>query len=149
MLGHKRTLIRMVMLASLPLPLFVTVSEPCDPCEVWLEDVATHHDARMANSPLHLAKLNVIVPIVEDKLFAGFEAQYSSRRKTLAEEKTNSYLLSNLTFTLVDAMKNMDLSFGIYNLFNTRYYHPAWGDNELDSIEQNGRSFLFNLRYRF
>jgi iron complex outermembrane receptor protein len=103
----------------------------------------------MSNSPLHLAKLNVIVPVVEDKLFAGFEAQYSSRRKTLAEEKTNNYLLSNLTFTWVDAMKNMDISFGIYNLFNTRYYHPAWGDNELDSIEQNGRSFLLNMRYRF
>jgi len=119
--------------------------------EEWdeAEGVAGHHGARMSNSPLHLAKLNVIVPIVEDKLFAGFEAQYSSRRKTLAEEKTNSYLLSNLTFTWVDAMKNIDISFGIYNLFNTRYYHPAWGDNELDSIEQNGRSFLFNLTYRF
>jgi iron complex outermembrane receptor protein len=120
-----------------------------DPCEPYAEGVTTHHDARMSNSPLHLAKLNVVVPIVEDKLFAGFEAQYSSRRKTLAEEKTNNYLLSNLTFTWIDAMKNMDISFGIYNLFNTRYYHPAWGDNELDSIEQNGRSFLFNMRYRF
>jgi iron complex outermembrane receptor protein len=124
-----------------------------DPCEgEWYDEtdgVITHHDARMANSPLHLAKLNVIFPVVEDKLFAGFEAQYSSRRRTLAEEKSNSYLLSNLTFTWVDAMKNMDISFGIYNLFNTRYYHPAWGDNELDSIEQNGRSFLFNMRYRF
>ncbi len=120
-----------------------------DPCEPVTEGVATHHGARMPNSPLHLAKLNVVVPIVEDKLFAGFEAQYSSRRKTLAEEKTNNYLLSNLTLTWVDAMKNMDISFGIYNLFNTRYYHPAWGDNELDSIEQNGRSFLFNMRYRF
>ena len=120
--------------------------------EEWYDEtdgVTTHHDARMSNSPLHLAKLNVIVPVVKDKLFAGFEAQYSSRRKTLAEEKTNNYLVSNLTFTWVDAMKNMDLSFGIYNVFNSKYFHPAWGDNELDSVEQNGRSFLFNMRYRF
>jgi iron complex outermembrane receptor protein len=130
-------------------PIWNTMVDPCEPGESWAEGVLTHHGARMSNSPLHLAKLNVIVPIVEDKLFAGFEAQYSSRRKTLAEEKTNNYLISNLTFTWVDAMKDMDISFGIYNLFNTRYYHPAWGDNELDSIEQNGRSFLFNMRYRF
>jgi iron complex outermembrane receptor protein len=123
--------------------------DPCDPCESYAEGLETHHGARMLNSPLHLAKLNVIVPIVEDKLFAGFEAQYSSRRRTIDEEKTNNYLLSNLTFTWVEVMKDMDISFGIYNLFNTRYYHPAWGDNELDSVEQNGRSFLFNMRYRF
>jgi iron complex outermembrane receptor protein len=117
--------------------------------------VAGYDSERMVNSPLHLAKLNVIVPVVKDKIFAGFEAQYNSRRKTLyhrvhqTRPKTNDYLLANLTITAVDVMKNMDVSFGIYNLFNTRYYHPAWGDNELDSIEQNGRSFLFNLRYRF
>ena len=130
-------------------PIWEMHEDPEEPGEYYPEGVAGHYDTRMSNSPLHLAKLNVIVPLIEDKLFAGFEAQYSSRRKTLAEEKTNSYLLSNLTFTWVDVMKNMDISFGIYNLFNTRYYHPAWGDNELDSIKQNGRSFLFNLRYRF
>jgi iron complex outermembrane receptor protein len=143
-------------------PVFEEVSDPCDPCDVWLEGIATHDDERMANSPLHLAKLNVIVPLIEDKLFAGFEAQYNSRRNTIYRAewdeddkpfsyklRTNDYILANLTFTLVDVMKNMDLSFGIYNLFNTRYYHPAWGDNELLSVEQNGRSFLLNMRYRF
>jgi len=117
---------------------------------------------RMPNSPLHLAKLNLIVPIVENKVFAGFEAQYNSRRGTTwhwrwndedepiaVKRKTNDYLLANLTITWLDVVKNMDISFGVYNLFNTRYYHPAWGDNELLSIEQNGRSFLFNLTYRF
>jgi len=143
-------------------PIYGWLSDPCDPCDMWREGIASHNDERMANSPLHLAKLNVTVPLIEDKFFAGFEAQYSSRRNTIYssewneddeqiiyKRRTNDYILANLTFTWVDVIKNMDLSFGIYNLFNTRYYHPAWGDNELLSVEQNGRSFLFNLRYRF
>ena len=34
----------------------------------------------LTNSPQHLVKTNVIVPIIEDKLFAGFEGRYTSSR---------------------------------------------------------------------
>jgi iron complex outermembrane receptor protein len=113
---------------------------------------------RMLNSPKHLFKLNLLAPLVKDKVFAGFEVQYDSRRRTIggwndAEEQvrdeTGDSFVANLTLTWLDVIKNMDLSFGVYNLFDESYAHPAWGDNELDTIEQNGRSFLFNLTYRF
>ncbi len=113
---------------------------------------------RMLNSPKHLFKLNLLAPLVKDKVFAGFEVQYDSKRRTIGgwnddeeqvRNETGDSFVANLTLTCVDVIKNMDISFGVYNLFNESYAHPAWGDNELDTIKQNGSSFMFNLRYRF
>ena len=118
-----------------------------------------YNPARMLNSPKHLFKLNLLAPLVKDKVFAGFEVQYDSARRTIggwndAEEQvryeTGDSFVANLTLTFKDIFKkNMDFSFGVYNMFNESYEHPAWGDNELDTIEQNDRWFIFNLKYRF
>lgn len=41
---------------------------------------------RLTNSPQHLIKTNLIVPLIPDKLFAGFEGRYTSSRLTLWPE---------------------------------------------------------------
>lgn len=46
------------------------------------ENDQTNQD--LTNSPQHLVKANVIVPVIGDKLFAGFEGRYTSSRLTLA-----------------------------------------------------------------
>jgi iron complex outermembrane receptor protein len=121
--------------------------------EEWYEErtaVTGHSRKRMYNAPIHLAKLNLLVPVIKDKVIAGFETQLNSRRRTLGGDKTNNYLLANLTVTCRDVFReNMDFSFGVFNIFNTRYRHPAWGDNELDHINQDGRRFIARLTYRF
>ncbi len=117
-----------------------------------------YNSTRMLNSPESLFKLNLLTPLVKDKVFAGLEVQYDSKRRTIggwneAEEQvrdeTDDSIVTNLTITCVDVIKGMDMSFGVYNLFDEKYAHPAWGDNELDTIEQNGRTFMMNLKYRF
>ena len=123
------------------------------------DELLGYNSKRTLNSPKHLFKLNLFAPLVKDKVFAGFEVQYDSRRRTIggwneAEEQvryeTGDSFIANLTLTFKDIFrKDMDFSFGVYNMFNESYEHPAWGDNELDTIEQNGRLFIFNLKYRF
>ena len=52
---------------------------------------------RLVNSPAHLAKLNLSVPVVRDKVFAGLELQYTSRRDTLAGRHADAFWLANFT----------------------------------------------------
>ncbi len=51
----------------------------------------------LTNSPKHLAKLNVIIPILKQKLFAGTEVQYMSKRKTLAGKHEDDFFVTNVT----------------------------------------------------
>jgi iron complex outermembrane receptor protein len=116
--------------------------------EAWQEFVG-YGSGRILNSPSHLFKLNLHAPLVKDKVFAGFETQYVSGRKTILGGKTAGSFVANLTLNLLNITEGMDCSFGIYNLFNESYGEPAWADNELETIQQDSRWFMFNLRYRF
>jgi len=112
----------------------------------------------LPNSPQHMVKGNLIIPLIKDKLFAGLEAQYYSRRSVLSTVPEfdrsrgrflKGYIVTNLTLTWKDVVKNLELAFAVRNLFDEKYYHPAWGDNEMSAIEQDGRTFLLTARYRF
>jgi len=116
--------------------------------EVW-QEFAGYKPGKILNSPSHLFKLNLLAPLVKDKVFAGFETQYTSGRKTILGGKTAGSFVANLTLNFLNITEGMDCSFGIYNLFNQSYVEPAWADNELETIPQDGRWFMFNLRYRF
>jgi hypothetical protein len=41
----------------------------------------------------------------------------------------------------------MDLTLGIRNLFNYRYWDPAGSVQEMESIQQDGRSFFVRLTW--
>ena len=87
------------------------------------EDEAT--GAELSNSPQHLAKLNLIVPLWKDKLFSGFEVQYSSKAKTLADNFAPGYWTANVTLFSQHIVKNLEFSASVYNLFDTKYYYPG------------------------
>jgi iron complex outermembrane receptor protein len=103
----------------------------------------------LVDSPKHLAKLNVIAPIIENQLFAGLEVQYDSKTKTLAGDYADDFTLTNLTLTYVNASKRLEISAGIYNLFDIEYAYPGFGEHTQDTIEQDGRTFRIKLTYRF
>ncbi|MHC4843740.1 MAG: TonB-dependent receptor plug domain-containing protein, partial [Planctomycetota bacterium] len=116
------------------------------------------NNTNLPNSPEHMLKGNLIIPLIENKLFAGIEGQYYSKRKVLSTvsdfdrnrgDHTDGYFITNITLTWQDVVKNFELAFSVRNLFDEEYWHPAWGDNELSAIQQDGRTYILTARYRF
>jgi iron complex outermembrane receptor protein len=112
----------------------------------------------LPDSPEHLVKFNLTVPVIKEKLLAGLEVQYCSRRSTLFTTTTGATLpgtdvsgFSVVNFTLFSQkiVKNLEASASIYNLFNERYADPATRFHLQDQIPQDGRSFRVKLTYRF
>ena len=108
-----------------------------------------HSGASLVNSPRHLAKLNLLLPLLRDRLFLGVEQQYMSSRQTLAGNQTGAVYLSNATLSCRTPLPGMDLSLSVYNLFDEHYADPGAVEHVQDTIAQNGRSFRVKLDYRF
>jgi iron complex outermembrane receptor protein len=113
----------------------------------------------LADSPNHLAKLNVSVPLYKEKIFAGLEVQYVSSRHTqhispisgedVPGRDAAGYGVVNFTLFSQNLVKNLDFSASIYNLLDTSYSDPATRFHHQDLIPQDGRSFRVKLTYRF
>lgn len=102
-----------------------------------------------ANFPKHLAKLNFFAPIIGNRLSAGMEVQYASSQRNLDGTDDGGYALVNATFLSEKIRKNLDLSFGIYNVFDRKYSNPASREHIQSDIEQDGRTFRLKATYRF
>ena len=112
----------------------------------------THNDSterQLTNSPQHLAKANLIVPVVGDKLFAGFEGRYTSSRLTLADHNASPFYILNVSLFSQRIVKGWELSGHINNLMNQKYGYPGSGEHRQDIIDQDGRTFWVKLKYRF
>jgi iron complex outermembrane receptor protein len=103
----------------------------------------------LVNSPQHLGKLSVTVPLLSRRLFASGDAQYESSRKTLQGNETGAHALFNVTLLGRAINKRLDLSTSIYNLLDRTYFTPGSGDLTQDSLEQDGRSFRIKLTWHW
>ncbi len=103
----------------------------------------------LTNSPQHLVKTNLIVPVVGDKLFAGFEGRYTSSRLTLAGNNASPFYILNVSLFSQRIVKGWELSAHINNLVGQKYGYPGSGKHRQDIIDQDGRTFWVKLKYRF
>ncbi len=104
----------------------------------------------LTNAPEHLAKLTIAVPLLRDKIFAGIEEQYTSKRKTVAGDYTRDFYSTNLTLYSQRIMKGFELSASVNNLFDTKYSDPVSTDLlPLDTVRQDGRLYRLKLTYAF
>lgn len=101
------------------------------------------------NSPEHLVKVNLIVPLIHDKVFTGMEVQYTGKRKTLAGKDVEDFFVTNVTIFTQKLLKGLEISGSVYNLFDKKYRDPGSGEHRQDSLEQDGRSFRCKLTYTF
>lgn len=104
---------------------------------------------RLSNSPKHLAKLNLIVPLWRDKVSLGLEEQYTSSRKTIYRDEIGGYAVTNLTLFSHHLVKGLEASASVYNLFDKKYADPVSGAFRQKTIEQDGQLFRFKLTYLF
>ena len=115
--------------------------------QVFVQDGADSQP--LVNSPRQLGKLNVSVPLMEHKLFATMDAQYVSRRATLAQQDVSPYSVANITLLGRALARNLDLSASVYNVFDKRFYDPGAQQHIQDGIEQDGRAFRAKLVWTF
>jgi iron complex outermembrane receptor protein len=101
------------------------------------------------NYPKHLPKINFIAPLIRKKVFASFEGQYVSKRRSFANTEVGGYFVSNATLFVPVAFHGLNLSFSAYNLFNKRYADPGSAGLIETSVPQDGRTFRLKLTYRF
>lgn len=122
------------------------------------EDQATGQG--LDNSPQHLGKLNLSLPLWREKVFAGLEVQAMSSRKTVAGNESGAFCIANFTLFSRELVKGLELSASIYNLFDQRYTHPVSGDFTytgpvsgtpiaLDTVRQDGRQFRIKATWKF
>jgi outer membrane receptor for ferrienterochelin and colicins len=111
-----------------------------------VEDPVTHEI--FSNSPQHLGKLNVIVPVVRQRLFTSLDAQYTSSRQTLAGNTVSRFAVFNVTGLGHALGKRLDVSASVYNLFDKKYFDPGRPEDPEDSIQQDGRNFRVKLTAR-
>ncbi|HYL09884.1 MAG TPA: TonB-dependent receptor [Candidatus Acidoferrales bacterium] len=102
----------------------------------------------LANSPKQLGKVNLSVPVMPRKVFASFEAQYTSVRRTIAQTDLGGFFVMNATLFTRRLKEDFDLSASLYNLFDKRYADSGGVEHVQTSIPQDGRSFRVKLTYR-
>jgi outer membrane receptor for ferrienterochelin and colicins len=110
-------------------------------------DPASHQ--AFGNSPQHLGKLNLSYPVVQQRLFASLDAQYTSPRQTLAGNTVSGFSVFNVTLLGHTLGKHLDLSASVYNIFDKKYFDPGRPEDPEDSIQQDGRNFRIKLTARF
>ena len=103
----------------------------------------------LPNSPQHLGKANLILPLLKQRLFAGLEEQYMSSRLTLLHNRVGGFAVSTVTLLGHAFGNHMDLSASVYNLLDRRYSDPGRPEDPEDAIQQDGRSFRVGLTTRF
>lgn len=106
------------------------------------------HDV-LSNSPTHLGKAQLSVPVGRHGLFASIEALYTGRRRTIQGSDLGGHLVLNANLYQRQLWNRMDLSFGVSNLLNKRYFNTAAEEHAQAGIQQDGRTFRLKLVYRF
>jgi outer membrane receptor for ferrienterochelin and colicins len=117
------------------------------------EYVDAHNDGAanlpLDNSPRPMAKLNLIAPLLHQRLFASVEGQFLGRRLTLLQDSLSSYQVFNFTLLGHTLGKHMDVAASVFNLLDKKYFDPGRPEDPEDAIQQDGRSFRVKMTGRF
>lgn len=105
--------------------------------------------AELTNSPQLMGKLNFSGPLASTGLRLGYELQYSGKRLAIDGTRLNDYWLSNLNLLADKWARGLEVSLGLYNLFDQRYEHPGADSNWQKTFVQDGRSVRVKLDYCF
>jgi iron complex outermembrane receptor protein len=103
----------------------------------------------LPNSPRHLGKLNLSVPVIRQRLFASVDAQYTSSVETLAGNTISGFGVFNATALGHAFGKHLDVSASVYNLLDKKYFNPGRPEDPEDAIQQDGRTFRVKLTAHF
>lgn len=113
----------------------------------WQRARDTVMNAALSNSPQHLAKLNLGIPLFDNQLHAALEIQYMSARDTLAGSMVDGYTVGNFTLLSRRWIPRLELSASVYNITDTSFADPGGQEHLQDSISQDGRTWRIKALY--
>jgi outer membrane receptor protein involved in Fe transport len=102
----------------------------------------------LQNSPRHMAKVNVSVPLFAMSARAGSEAQCLSSRLAQAGS-AGGYCVVNVSLHSRKLIAPADVSLSVYNVFDRRYADPAGPGFAQNVIVQQSRTLLAKMVYGF
>jgi outer membrane receptor protein involved in Fe transport len=107
----------------------------------------------LTNSPRQLLKVQWSDVLALGSIDAGRPGHYAvevvgvGARRTRADARLPGYIVANLVYS--KRLDAVDVSVGVYNLFNQRYADPASFEIREDAIRQDGRTYRVKLTYAF
>ena len=112
------------------------------------EDAVT--GARLSNSPRHLAVVKLHMPVPRTGVNASWETRYNAERLTVGGDTVSGFHVSNFVLTRsVSTTAALDITFGIYNVFDKAYAHPVSSEHLQPAVVQDGRSYRLKFVYNF
>jgi outer membrane receptor for ferrienterochelin and colicins len=102
--------------------------------------------AAVSNSPRHLSKAGVQVPLAA--VVVGVEGQFVGERLTIGGERLAPFFVPNVTLGS-RAAGRVQVSASIYNLFGRAYADPGAAEHAQPAIRQDGRTALVRIAVRF
>lgn len=113
----------------------------------WQETAANAGALVNVNSPARVGKLLLDTPVWRHRWSLSGGLQYLSERETMNGGQVPPVYLVNLTAASRRLAGDLELQIGIHNLFNYHYSDPAGVVQEMDRIQQDGRSFFMRLSW--
>jgi outer membrane receptor protein involved in Fe transport len=105
-------------------------------------------DLELPNSPRHVAKARLSVPLFSPGSSLAFEAQYLSGRATLVGTTVPGATTLNV-HVVQPLSRSWEIIGGVRNIFDNEYLDPVSGQHLQDAIPQNGRTARIGLRWKF
>lgn len=108
-------------------------------------------DSHLSNVPRHLGKLNLAVPLWQEKLRAGLEVQGASRRLADSGDHAPGYVIANMNVQYITAYPGTELLFSVRNFLDAHYYDPAADDGVpgRSLLVQRERELAIRLQVHF
>lgn len=107
------------------------------------------NDARVPNSPEHLASVKLVAPVIARSLLLSNRVVYEASRLDRNGDRTLPVVLWDVMFSGTASNLPIRWSAGLRNALDWRYVHPV-GDEVLDAtLRQAGRTFVADLAVTF
>lgn len=106
-------------------------------------------DERPVNSPAHVGRMGLSLPVWRDRARVSCEARFLSERRTVAGGRVPGYGVVNLTVLGHPVDERLELTGGVYNLLGHSYADPGGEELVQERVTQDGRVFRLSARYQF
>lgn len=109
-------------------------------------DLAT--GAPLANSPTHLFKALLSLPLYRDRLYLSALVNYLTERRLVDGGTLPGHVTADVTLLARELPRGFTVSLSVRNLFGARFSDPGGEEHLQRAIPQDGRTFFCEATYR-
>lgn len=100
------------------------------------------------NSPRHVGKASLVLPLGLEKVFAGLEFQAMSRRTTVQGGSVGAVWVANATLFTGRLGPGLEATASVHNLFSRKFADPSSSDFIQDTLAQDGRTVRVKITFK-